>query len=200
MPTTTSADSGKQIGQLRQKMLELSTQESAKSTEWSKQMAQLMKEMVSLSLQQPDEFDWADEEMPALPPTSVHDKMTNQPPRVASLPGIGGAPRPAPAPAAAPPKPQKCHFRAWKDKDNKDLPYFTGAGPGDIVLPDSMDPYKHILPVKDKLEQWLNIRIHVEAKSTRQSHNVIQTWPLSSTQDPEITASYGTEAFFVLQC
>ncbi|KAI1445107.1 hypothetical protein F5Y02DRAFT_139491 [Annulohypoxylon stygium] len=96
------------------------------------------------------------------------------------------------------PKPQECQFRTWKDKDGNDLPSFTGVGPGDIILPDNMNPYKHILPVKDKLEQWLNVKIHFEAKSAERKHNVIQIRPSSNIQDAEITASDGTEAFYIL--
>ncbi|XDG02612.1 hypothetical protein ABKA04_002227 [Annulohypoxylon sp. FPYF3050] len=174
---------------------------AANSTDSDKKIEQTRKKVVNLPLQEPDIFDWADEEMPALPPTSVHARMTNQPPTVTSAPGIGGVLRQAAAttPATTPPKPQKCRFREWKNKDNKDLPCFTGVGPGDIILPDNMDPYKHILPVKDKLEQWLNVRIHVEAKSVRQKHNVIQLWPLSATQDRQLTILNGTMAFYILE-
>ncbi|OTA57211.1 hypothetical protein K449DRAFT_450325, partial [Hypoxylon sp. EC38] len=93
---------------------------------------------------------------------------------------------------------KRCRFGPWKDSNGKDLPCLSGGGPGDIVLPDNMDPTLHILPVRQQLEEWVNIKIHLEVKSEKSRHHLIQILPLESWTNLEVGGLYGMRAFKVL--
>ncbi|KAI2470455.1 hypothetical protein F4781DRAFT_430258 [Annulohypoxylon bovei var. microspora] len=135
----------------------------------------------------------------APPPPSVHDQPPRQPPAVTSAPGVGGVGGGGGVPRPAPPQPRShCRFGPWRDGEGRELPTFSGAGPGEVVLPDNMNPFEHVLPAKQELEEWLYVRIHVEGKSAGTRHPTIHIWPWGGSTNPAVTAMYGLRAFQIL--
>ncbi|KAI0535288.1 hypothetical protein GGR58DRAFT_529580 [Xylaria digitata] len=94
----------------------------------------------------------------------------------------------------------KCLFGSWKDESGKALPAFPGAAPGEIVLPDNMDPMRYLLPIQADMEAWLNMRFYFEPK-TQTSPNKIKIKPTkvrNRDRPAEVDMRYGLIAFNVL--
>ncbi|TRX88793.1 hypothetical protein FHL15_010363 [Xylaria flabelliformis] len=102
-------------------------------------------------------------------------------------------------PAATPTK--KCPFDSWLDDDGKPIACLPGCGPGEIPLPDNMDPKVYLLPIKTDLEAWLNVDLYFETKNNKASPNKIQILPGKSRGQPrpaEVDSEYGLRAFNIL--
>ncbi|KAF2969096.1 hypothetical protein GQX73_g4526 [Xylaria multiplex] len=137
---------------------------------------------------------------PTTPKAQSSPKPTTQPNQVS-------VPIPVPVSATTPtvkPTPNvrqlNCLFGSWKDESGKALPAFPGAAPGEIVLPDNMDPMLYLLPIQADMEAWLNMRLYFERK-TQTSHNKIKIKPAKvrdRARPAEVDMRYGLIAFNVL--
>ncbi|KAI0435768.1 hypothetical protein F4803DRAFT_557664 [Xylaria telfairii] len=98
--------------------------------------------------------------------------------------------------------PARCPFGPWERPDGSPMPCMPGVGPGEIPLPDSMDPRLYLLPIKTDIEAWLNVDLYFAPKSTKPPRpSKIQILPAKWRGQPrpaEIDLEYGLRAFDVL--
>ncbi|GAW19533.1 hypothetical protein ANO14919_090210 [Xylariales sp. No.14919] len=96
----------------------------------------------------------------------------------------------------------KCLFGSWKDERGKALPVISGAAPGEIVLPDNMDPTVYLLPIKADIEAWLNMDLYFTSKGATSSYHKIHISPGTVHGRPRpagVDMKYGLIAFRTLQ-
>lgn len=86
-------------------------------------------------------------------------------------------------------------FGIWRDGEGKDLPCLFGAGPGEIVMPDNMNPWDHVIPVKACLDNWLYVRVLVLDTDQQHPNRRVTFIPRSEKMDDDVTAAYGMRAF-----
>ncbi|KAI0392754.1 hypothetical protein F5Y17DRAFT_434952 [Xylariaceae sp. FL0594] len=121
----------------------------------------------------------------------------------------GVEPVPAPAPFYILPKVLQpgpgstCGFGQWRDNEGKPLPRLPGVGPGEIPLPDQMDPVKYLAPIRKEMEQWLKVELWFVRKGGREKRNKIAIraprWHVSGRGgQAKSDQFYGMWAFAVL--
>ncbi|KAI1346095.1 hypothetical protein F5Y01DRAFT_298622 [Xylaria sp. FL0043] len=104
------------------------------------------------------------------------------------------------ATATSTPAVAKCAFASWEDEKGNPLPCIPGAGPGEIPLPDNLDPVTYLLPIRIDFEAWLNVDLYFVSKK-HAPRNLVQILPgkvRGMARPAEIDARYGLFAFNIL--
>ncbi|KAI0432041.1 hypothetical protein F5Y09DRAFT_354400 [Xylaria sp. FL1042] len=122
-------------------------------------------------------------------------------PQLGSGPALTSGTTSALHPGASQPVAPQCPFSSWKDESGNPLPCIPGAGPGQIPLPDNLDPVTYLLPIKMDLEAWLNVDFYFVSRSVRSDRNLIVIMPgkvRGKARPAEVDERYGLVAFNIL--
>ncbi|KAI1167071.1 hypothetical protein F5B18DRAFT_520126 [Nemania serpens] len=160
-----------------------------KGFEDDQQLGSLIKELQALHAHR-----WADEMDEKYPLLPRGDKVN-----LGSRPALRFLPGTTPPPSAE--SRLTCSFGSWEHENGKPLPCLPGVGPGEIPLPDNLDPTEYLLPIKTELECWLNVDLWFQRKGKESSHNKIRIMPSKwrgRARLAEVDEMYGFLAFEVL--
>ncbi|XXH06120.1 hypothetical protein Hte_012565 [Hypoxylon texense] len=135
---------------------------------------------------------WSAGDVTIPPPATVRESDTSQHPHAPLVGAAGGAARSTNIAAA------NANLGPWKDEHGRDLPRFADAGPGEIILPPNIDPLSHIVPVRAKVEELLNVALWYVVRNPFVKHNKIGIKPIRGAMSEEGQTSYCRRAFLVL--